>query len=71
MSFGKHTGSTFQQVWEADSSYCDWAIQTVEEDKTGSDGLKNFAAYVYHKKTVETYAADDFSMMEDPPEQDL
>ena len=45
--------------------------KTVEEDNSCSDGLKNFAAFVFHKLTQETIAADDFSMMSEPAEEDL
>ena len=63
MTFGKHSGETFQEVWEKDIKYCHWVIQIAEEQPSSCcDGLKDLAVFIYQKMADETHEADDFQM---------
>ena len=32
LTFGKHTGETYDTVWKTDPSYCQWVMQTVSRE---------------------------------------
>ena len=68
VTFGKHTGSTLLEVWIQDRQYCEWAMQTMEEDPSCSAGLKTLALFAHDMMIAETYVADpaeDLKMEED------
>jgi hypothetical protein len=60
MTFGKHTGETYQEIAMHDPSYCIWARRTVEEEPTASQGLQRFVQYLTELALSQTYEADDF-----------
>jgi hypothetical protein len=66
--FGKHAGTTFQDLYANDLSYCLWAVRTAEEEAANpgcgiaNQALKRLAAYCCQKQMEESYEADDFDM---------
>ncbi|CAE8602235.1 unnamed protein product [Polarella glacialis] len=45
VGFGKYRGMTFQEVKDADPSYCEWVV-TKADDPSASSGIKNLAAFI-------------------------
>ena len=69
MTFGKHTGDTFQTVAANDPNYCMWAQRTVEEEPQSSPGLQRFVQYLQEVERAQTYEADDsHEFVEVPPQ---
>ena len=60
MTFGKHTGETYEKIATHDHSYCIWARRTVEEEPTASQGLQRFVQYLEQLALSATFEADDF-----------
>ena len=56
VTFGKHKGMTFQQVYQTDRQYCCWAVKTMEAGDNRnpcSKGLLRFARYVAEVQMME------------------
>lgn len=45
VSFGKHRGSSFQEVIDSDAPYCNWVKQAADKDDAVA-GLREFAAWL-------------------------
>jgi len=58
VSFGKHAGSTFQETYLNDPSYCEWAVRTAEEGEA-NHSLRRLAQYILSKRMTEVYEADE------------
>ena len=57
VTFGKHTGETYQEVYSQDRMYCQWVLMTVEAGESSAQILR-LAQYVYQMDVQETYLAD-------------
>ena len=60
ITFGKHMGDTYQEVYEQDRSYCQWVMSTMETGDP-SEPMRRFAAYIYKKEVEQTYEADQYT----------
>ena len=54
LTFGKHLGYTYLQVWKQDPNYCQWVLETAEMGDA-SPQLKRFAHYVAQKERQEGF----------------
>ena len=68
VTFGKHMGAQYLEVYQTDPVYCRWVLQTMEEGDT-SEALVRLAKYIYNKKIAETYEADGYVIP--GPNQDM
>lgn len=57
LNFGKHMGSSFQEVWIQDRRYCEWILQTAENGDSSKE-IHQFAQYLQQKRIEETYEMD-------------
>ena len=46
MTYGKHTGKKFVTIWNTDPPYCQWVMQTVEQEPKTAPTLWRLAEYV-------------------------
>ena len=60
MTFGTHTGDTYQSVYMNDKGYCNWVYKTIAEDPRTSGGLQRFHKYLEEVALQETWEADEF-----------
>ena len=56
VTFGKHTGETYQQTLE-DAEYCNWILLTVDTGDS-NPSLNRLAHYIHAQQLQETYLAD-------------
>ena len=63
VTFGKHMGKTYAQVFLEDQSYCEWVMNTVAQSE-GAPGLVRLAHYIHQEQTAETFAADGWEEMD-------
>jgi len=59
ITFGKHTGDTYQQLMTNDRKYCQWVCQTAEEGEASTQ-LQRLAGYIQAQLMEESYEADGF-----------
>ena len=73
LTFGKFSGSMFQQVYDSSPDYCQWVLDTLEKDgaKSQSKNFVNFAEYILNTKMAEQYAADEFSQVGGDQTEDM
>ena len=63
VTFGKHMGKTYAQVYQEDQSYCEWVMTTVVQTE-GAPPLQRLAHYIHTQQTAETFAADGWAEMD-------
>ena len=48
VTFGKHTGSTYQEVYQTDKPYCQWVMMTAQMGES-SEEVTRLATYIYNQ----------------------
>ena len=46
ITFGRYMGQNYQYVWNEDSNYCQWILQTLETGEDCSTAMKRFGQYI-------------------------
>ena len=65
VTFGKHLGKTYTQVYASDPGYCEWVMQTVSQgESANAPALERLAHFIHTKQTAETFAADGWAEMD-------
>jgi len=59
LTFGKHMGSTYLEVYQNDQVYCRWIMATMDQQE-GTEPIRKFASYINNKEMALTYEADPF-----------
>jgi hypothetical protein len=62
VTFGKHMGRTYAQVYLEDQAYCEWVMTTVAQSE-GSPALLRLAHFIHTQQTAQTFAADGWAEM--------
>ena len=63
ITFGKHMGKTYTQVYVDDPGYCEWVMTTIAQSE-GSPALQRLAHFIHIQQTAETFAADGWAEMD-------
>ena len=66
ITFGKHAGKKYVEVYMHEPKYCEWVMETVAEGEASPE-LARLAHFIHAHQMRETYAADewdDFGGME-------
>ena len=63
VSFGKHTGDTFLEVYQNDPGYVNWIHESMTHGEP-SPAMNRLAAYFHQKQFAETVEADDWDDLE-------
>ena len=63
ITFGKHMGKTYAQVYVDDPGYCEWVMTTVAQSE-GSPALQRLDHFIHTQQTAETFAADGWEEMD-------
>ena len=50
VTFGKHTGYTYLEVYQMDKQYCDWVLDTASGKGDCCDKLRRFARWIAQKE---------------------
>ena len=61
LTFGKHAGETYEEVYQNDQQYCSWAEWTVAEEASTSAPLARFVEWVGTTRLLESFEADNMA----------
>jgi hypothetical protein len=66
VTFGKHMGKKFVEVYMQHPDYCEWVMDTVAQADTftPSAELQRLAHFIHTHQMLETHAADGWSEIE-------
>ena len=59
VTFGKHMGKKYVEVYMTDPKYCEWVMESVAQSEASEQHLR-LAHFIHTHQMRETYAADDW-----------
>ena len=54
VTFGRHQGLTFLQIYQNHRDYAEWVLRTIESGDETSPGLRRLAEYLVTKEAMQT-----------------
>ena len=54
VTFGRHQGSTFLQIYQSHRDYAEWVLRTIESGDGTSPGLRRLGEYLVMKEAMQT-----------------